>query len=394
MVSSVLNRCRLPVGFISGLLAIACSSSAGELKLDSPRDYQVFQRKPSGQGSIVLQGQVATVSEHAITLQSKLTTSSGDEGEWQSIAELSPGEQEFSTSIEAVGGGWYQLDIRSMQGTTNRDVINVAHVGVGEIFVIAGQSNSANHGGERQRCESGLAATFDGENWQISNDPQPGASGGGGSFVPPFADAIAQKFSVPIGIVATGVGATSVREWLPAGARFPNPPTLTGNVTELETGEWASNGKLFQKFVERLKGLGANGCRAVLWHQGESDANQRDATRTLSGKLYQQFLTQLIRESRREVGWDVPWFVAQASYHTPDDPGSDDIRAAQQAVWETNVALQGPDTDALDGELRDNDGRGVHFSGDGLRAHAAAWVEKVSPWLRQIESSAAAVPGK
>ena len=119
----------------------------------------------------------------------------------------------------------------------------------------------------------------------------------------------------------------------------------------------------------------------MLWHQGESDANQADPARMLPGPLYRDYLEQLIRASRRAIGWPAPWFVAQASYHVPGDEASPDIRAAQAALWQTGVALAGPDTDALKGDQRDSGGKGVHFSGPGLRAHAARWVEKVVPWL-------------
>jgi hypothetical protein len=119
----------------------------------------------------------------------------------------------------------------------------------------------------------------------------------------------------------------------------------------------------------------------VLWHQGESDANQHDPVRTLPGRLYREYLERIICDSRKELGWDVPWFVAQASYHVPGDEGSDDIRAAQRALWRDGVALQGPDSDALKGMLRENNGQGVHFSGPGLREHAAKWAERVLPWL-------------
>ena len=192
---------------------------------------------------------------------------------------------------------------------------------------------------------------------------------------------MAGKFHVPVGLVACGVGATSVREWLPKGAKFPNPPTLTGHVQQLPGGDWESKGTIFASFTSRLKQLGLHGFRAVLWHQGESDANQNDATRTLPGKLYREYLEKLIRDSRREIGWDAPWFVAQASYHVPGDEASPDIRAAQASLWKEGLALEGPDTDALKGELRDSGGRGVHFSGPGLREHAARWVEKIAPWL-------------
>ena len=226
-----------------------------------------------------------------------------------------------------------------------------------------------------------MVAAFSGTEWALAHDPQPGASGSGGSFVPPFGDALAARFKVPVGIIATGVGATSVREWLPRGTRFPNPPTLTGHVRALPSGEWESDGSLFNRLVERMKQLGPRGFRAVLWHQGESDANQQDANRTLSGELYRKFMEELIRGTRHEVGWEFPWFVAQVSYHTPDDAASPDIRAAQRALWKSAVAVEGPDSDALVGDLRDGGGKGVHFSGRGLREHASRWADKVAPWL-------------
>jgi hypothetical protein len=184
-----------------------------------------------------------------------------------------------------------------------------------------------------------------------------------------------------VGIIACGIGATSVREWLPKGTTFPNPPTLVSRVEQLPNGHWASKGAAYDAFIARMKSVPPQGFRAVLWHQGESDANQKDTTRTLPGKLYREHLEKIIRESRRAIGWDAPWFVAQASYHVPGDEGSDDIRAAQASLWKDGIALEGPDSDALKGKLRERDGKGVHFSGPGLREHGAKWAEKVIPWL-------------
>ena len=63
------------------------------------------------------------------------------------------------------------------------------------------------------------------------------------------------------------------------------------------------------------------------------------------------------------------------------DASSDDIRAAQASLWRDGIALEGPDSDALNGKLRQRDGQGVHFSGSGLRAHATKWAEKLIPWI-------------
>ena len=174
-----------------------------------------------------------------------------------------------------------------------------------------------------------------------------------------------------------------MREWLPPGSRFSNPPTIVSRVRQLPGGEWECLGQAFGVLSARLKVLGPHGLRAVLWHQGESDANQKDPTRTLPGHLYGEYLKKIILNSRRASGWEVPWFVAQVSYHVPGDEASPDIRAAQASLWKVGLALPGPDTDALKAEWREANGKGVHFSGAGLREHAARWVDRVAPWLEQ-----------
>ena len=279
---------------LSGLICIPNVTAQSPLQLDSPSEYQVFQRSSLAEGTIRFEGRLSEAAQDTVIVEARITR--GDRPDaWQELANLLAGQTDFDAKLTAPAGGWYRVDVRAMRQKTVVAESTVGHVGIGEIFVIAGQSNSANHGGERLQPQSGVVTSFGGKTWQIANDPQPGASGRGGSFIPPFGDAMAERFGVPIGIVSTGVGATSVREWLARGARFPNPPTLSGNVTELSNGEWESKGTVFESFVTRLKILGPNGFRAVLWHQGESDANQRDASRTLPGELYTTYLEQLIQ---------------------------------------------------------------------------------------------------
>jgi hypothetical protein len=354
---------------------------AATLMLSAPVDYQVNQRQLTDRGILRIHGNLADADSKGMIVEARIVAS-GKAGAWQRLSTTFSGTS-FAADFEVPAGGWHRLEVRAASGDKVLAEAVVEHVGVGEVFVVAGQSNSANHGEEKQYTKSGKVATFDGQRWQLSNDPQPGASGGGGSFLPPFGDALAQRFNVPVGFIACGIGATSVREWLPKGTRFPNPPTLTGRVQQLPVGAWESKGEAFAMLVERMKQLGPHGFRAVLWHQGESDANQKDPTRTLAGKLYREYLELVIRESRRELGWDAPWFVAQVSYHVPGDEASPEIRAAQASLWMDGIALAGPDSDALKGDLRENGGKGVHFSGPGLREHAARWVEKVAPWLEQ-----------
>jgi alpha-N-arabinofuranosidase len=366
---------------IALLLAMLNSLGAATLTITAPLDYQVVQRETRDKGTITLQGRVAGADVKELSIEARMVIS-GKAGNWESLKGTFAGDQFFATTISPAGG-WHRLEVRVSDKNALIAQAAVEHVGVGEVFVVAGQSNSANHGEETQSSTSGMATTFDGERWQPCKDPQPGASGTGGSFLPPFGDAMSERLGVPIGFVACGTGATSVREWLPKGSKFPNPPTITNRVQQLSDGLWESKGEAYGRLVERMKQMGPHGLRAVLWHQGESDANQTDPARTLPGKLYREYLEKVIRESQAAIGWQVPWFVAQVSYHVPGDETSPDIRAAQASLWTDGIALAGPDTDALKGALRDMGGKGVHFSGAGLRAHAASWVEKVAPWLEE-----------
>ena len=382
---------RILCAFALPLLNMAVSAQLPEpeiranLTLRSPKDFQVFQRhtaRAGSAGSVAIAGNVWFINKVLPTnavLEARFTGKSLDgelPAQWQALP-FDVRVQDFRATLPVGAGGWYQLEVRLKQGDKVLAEYSIEHVGVGEIFVVAGQSNSANSGSEKQKTTSGMVTSFDGTQWLLANDPQPGASGGGGSFMPAFGDALYEKYRVPIGVAATGVGATSVRQWLPKGEPIANLPTITSQILTVGSNRWECAGGLFDNLLGRIQQFGPHGFRAVLWHQGESDANQTLKDRTLSGANYRRHLETIIQESQKRAGWKFPWFVAQASYHTPDDPGSDDIRAAQKSLWTDGVAYEGPDTDALSGDLR----AGVHFNGKGLQAHGKLWVEKVSAYF-------------
>lgn len=355
------------------------------MRLLSPGDFEVFQRASATGGPVLIEGEAAMDDGHHPRLEWRWTDAESDNPAWQRMDADWSGHQ-FTFRPVLPAGGWYRIEVRvSSGGGINAPSAIVEHVGVGEVFLVAGQSNSANHGEARLETATGRVSAFDADRavWQPCRDPQPGASGSGGSFMPPLGDALVEALDVPVGFIACGIGATSVREWLPAGYTFPNPPTIESRVRRTAAGVWESDGDAFGNLMSLLKTAGPDGIRAVLWHQGESDANQRDPSRTLPGELYRQYLTVIISESRRIAGWEIPWMVAQVSYHVPGDEASPDIRAAQASLWAGGVARKGPDTDALKGALRESGGQGVHFSRAGLKAHARAWADCLLPWIQQ-----------
>lgn len=344
-------------------------SIADSITLTSPLDYQVFQRNTIDKGIVRLSGIANDCNAIEYCLNGKNRKGKKIKSTWTTVA-INDGHS-FNLSIKTPAGGWYVLKVRGIKNGKVYSAVIVEHVGVGEIFVGVGQSNSTNCGGikapegkypldGRTQTMTGMVSSYDGQLWRIANDPQKGVHDKweGGSLWPSFGDDMYNKFKVPIGVAVTGYGGTSIAQWMK---------------NSKEIGE---KSKLYQWTLTRINQLGKNGFRAVLWHQGESDYDN-------TAKQYADSLIQMITDFRNDAGWNMPWFVANASF-TPGKPVVDtNSRGGQKIVWVKGIALEGPDTDKLLGDLRDHDGNGIHFSKKGLKVHGEAWSQKVGAWLEK-----------
>ncbi len=327
-----------------------------EITLLSPRPLQVVQRSTRSGGLVLVSGRVKCECG-AVEVRFSGKGIDGDlPDQWQPVR-YNPVDRTFMDRVQVPAGGWYKVEVRATHNGDPPRVATVEKVGVGEVFVTAGQSNSTNCGQFKTTQTSGMVSGFGGTSWQIADDPQPGAHDKteGGSPWPAFGDAMYAKYKVPIGIAVTGHGGTSTVQWDPKGGE----------------------GSLFMWFMHRVYQLGPGGFRAVLWHQGESDV-------AMTTDDYVAKLSAIIRESRQQAGYEFPWFVAQVSYHSPEKPRHDNMRNAHAKIWELGVALPGPDTDTLAGDNRDQDGKGIHFSPKGLKAHGEMWAERVGVYLDKV----------
>ncbi len=166
-------------------------------------------------------------------------------GRWQNLA-TDRARNEFSGELPVIAGGFYRVEIRAINAAGQRTLVTIPNVGVGEVFVIAGQSNSTNYGEVLQKTQTGMVTSFDGTEWSLANDPQPGVQDNSqkGSFIPSFGDALYRRYHVPIGIASVGHGSTSVRQWLPEGSPIDVMPTMTRYVKKDADGMLVSDGTL------------------------------------------------------------------------------------------------------------------------------------------------------
>src|SRR6218665_124471 len=364
------QRFLLLVSLIGSLFA--ANPPQKNIALTAPLDYQVVQRQSLDEGMLPVSGKVNTPCDK-IELRLDGKDRKGNKLTAKRIS-LSPNaDYSFTTQIKIPAGGWYVLYVRALKNGKTAASSIVPHVGAGEVFVGAGQSNSTNSGGVRAdtsrlsldgrtKSVSGLVSSFDGSSWRLAKDPQPGVhdNSSGGSFWPAFGDAMANKFKIPIGVSVTGHGGTSAAQWI-KGAH---------------AGIDASKAGLYEWTLTRINQLGKNGFRAVMWHQGESDY-------LTPADVYAERMENIISNFRKDAAWDMPWFVAHASFCPGKEVVDANSRGGQKILWDQGIALEGPDTDKMLGDLRDLEGQGIHFSRKGLKAHGEAWAEKVGSWLEK-----------
>lgn len=336
----------------------------GDLRVSSPLDLQVFQRAKRDQGKVKVAGKVLLPCDGVeVRFSGKDLDGKPLKSEWQAVA-YSDKDSTFGGFFDVAAGGWHSVELRALRSGKEVAAAKVARFGVGEVFVGAGQSNSTNCGGSGSKLDtdgqtqsaSGMVSSFDGKAWRVANDPQRGAhdNSQGGSFWPAFGDAMFARYHVPIGVAVTGHGGTSINQWKIGGELF----------------SWTTN-----RIGQLQSAGGGPGFRALLWHQGESDAGAN-----MTAAAYADGLGAIITEMRRVSGREFPWFAAKVSYR-PGKPPYAPVTDGQKILWDKGLALEGPDTDAMVGDLRDHGGKGIHFSKRGLKVHGEAWAEKVGAWL-------------
>jgi len=355
-------------------------SQAEPARIDvlQPLRYQVFQRRldvpqssdphhpggpAKGFAQVVCVLKLDYNTEHKVHYRIRNSLEEAQvEPPWIQVIDLPAyGNESTSTetklSIPVPAGGWYSVDFLVMRGGETAGVASTEPFGVGEVFLVAGQSYATNCNDERMQVQDPKArvVAFDltTKTWRVANDPQPtGDQSDGGSIWPTLGDLLVNIYDVPIGFVNGAVGATS-------------------------TSQWKTDGPLFQRLIEA--GRQVKDFRAVLWQQGESDVLEKTTTAT-----YVERLIEMRLQANR--AWDAqqPWLLAKSTLHPTvyNDPiGESTIRQAIEDLITRHGFQRGPDTDRLDGPNRGPMDSRRHFTGLGQRNAAAMWFAAISKQL-------------
>jgi hypothetical protein len=267
--------------------------------------------------------------------------------------------EEQTITLRLPAGGWYRLMVRALAADGGEVAsASLDRVGVGEVFLIAGQSYAGNHNDELlkvadpgERVTAWDAATG---TWRVAHDPQPTTTGEAGSVWPALGELLLTAAQTPIGFLNVSVGATPSRSWLP-------------------------DAELFPRIRMAMKAAGQ--VRAVLWQQGESDVLEQTPT-----AVYVDRLKTIRRAFAEEFQSDAPWLPAKSTHHPTvyDDAVLEGrIRDAIDTLWREPGFAPGPDTDLLAGPHRGPLGSQRHFTGLGQRAAAVLWFAAIWNMLQR-----------
>lgn len=232
------------------------TSTSGTITITSPVQYQTFQRDGSDEADIEIAG---TYTGGPAT---KEIEASFNGGAYATIDTGAGGNFSGTLTGQAAGQGTLTVRFVNETGLLN----TVADVGIGDVFLVAGQSNAVglldaqnnySHATLKAAAFTDHAGT--GAEWIEGNDPWV-SSINLGSIWPLLATRHMADQSVPAAFIQAAAGGTSLRDgstnqWYWSKRRPDTGAAGTG----------------YANAITRVTDSGVNGVKAVLWIQGEND---------------------------------------------------------------------------------------------------------------------------
>lgn len=403
MYSKLISMYRIFYGLVFGLLAasaLAQTTPTG-LTVTYPTSRAIFQRENDNTSTIYLSG---TYFQPVDSVQARLVVEVNGQGlntNWTTIRR-NPQGGTFQGSIRGTGG-WYRLEVQGFQGgrVIAQDVVR--KVGIGEVFIVTGQSNAEglfDYGAVGANDDRVNCVSYDNRDQSSRADPplpkfeQIGAA----SLIGPrgrsawcwgrLGDLIAQQYNVPVLFINTAWGGTTIKNWTESSDNL-RTCNIYNNSSCFPDGMPYANLRIALQYYASLQGL-----RAILWHQGETD----NLPLNLQRDEYRQLMQKLVNKTRTDTQRYPAWVLARASRNSYFDQACLDRCAGNEAcnntcprIFVTSDKITGGQTDIVNtfnnnvfpGPFTDNvqptRPDGVHFSGDGLIQLANAWYQSMGP---------------
>ena len=377
--------------FAFGLAVVSSQASAQNtqaLKITYPESRAIFQRENDNTSTIYLSGSLYQPADSVQARVQSEETGQGFNTDWATI-QRNPHGGIFQGSLKAKGG-WYRLEVQSFSGgkVIGSDVIR--KVGIGEVFIITGQSNAQgflNYGAEGATDDRVNCVTYDNTAANSLNDPPAptfqqlsatsliGPRGQGAWCWGVLGDLLVKQYNVPVLFINTAWAGTTINNWAES-----STGQITKNIFAIGTpNENFPQGMPYANLVIALRYYcSLQGLRAVLWQQGETDNVPLHSTR----KAYGDAMQYIVNKTRADTDRYPAWVLARSSYNL--GVVSQDVIQAQNDVINTynNNVFAGPFTDNIQIPRFDD----VHFGnratnnpGDkGLNDLGQAWYQSLN----------------
>ncbi len=291
-------------------------------------DHQVLQRNAQGQAAFELSGEAEEAEGATVELRVLGDLLAVNGFDWRPSARVQGGKWRAQVSALPIGGP-YRVQLR-LAG--RQDVVTVRDILVGDLWVLAGQSNMQGVGdlvdvtpphalvhsfdmtdewGAAREPLHTLVNAADRVHWPLNASREPqmfpedrlrkflAERKKGSGLGLPFAAEMIRRTGVPIGLVPCAHGGTSMDQWDPA-LRDKGGDSLYGSM------------------IRRVRAVGGK-VTGALWYQGESDANPKAAP------LFQAKFERFVASVREYIGDPgLPFYYVQIGRH---------VNRANEAEW-------------------------------------------------------------
>lgn len=335
-----------------------------QLSITFPFEGAVFQRNTSNLATLNIGGSYTGAVDR---IEARLIAISGGNSVDWTVIHTNPTGGTFSGNLFEVAGGWYTLEVRSILFNNVLQATSLSRVGVGEVFIISGQSNvqGVDNRGHKASldvhdrvkyfswalpCPNAVCQNVDPPFPQVStlNSTAQGitlAPNGVSSWAwGELGDALIARYNVPVLFLNTAANGSSVGNWSRSADGLASSHVHIG-------GQYAGNPNFPYYYLRKaLNYYGAMfGVRAVLWHQGESDTHKNhnaDPNDNTTSTEYRDSLQYVISNSRNHANKILlPWVIARVSYFQTTDT---EVIAGQNLTINTpNKIFSGPETDNI-----------------------------------------------